>query len=502
MYNQLKIFISMKTKNKFIVKGLLILLLIGFAGCDDNFLATSPTQDVSDETVTSSPTNMMLGLNGIHRSLYIRYMGCQGCVGLGALMTMNDVMGDDYVMTLPSSQWHYGLYQWQDHRNSQGRENTFPWLFYYQIIRNANVIISGEETVEGPQAEIDIPVGQSLIYRAFSHFQLVQLYAERYDGGAGNNSQPGIPIVLTAENEGLARSSVEEVYAQVHQDLDEAIQKLSSYNRPNKSHLDVSVATGLKARIYLVQQDWANAAQYAEEARVDYLLMSNDEYVSGFNDFNNPEWMWGSHVTDDQGDRWGNFGSYNSRNNSTTNIRSNPKAINSALYERISETDIRAQNFDPTGEHTELNLPPEFSRAPYTSQKFIAVTDRSMDVPYMRAAEMYLIEAEAKAHMGDSDAVNVLYELISNRDPGYVMSSNSGQALLEEIWFHRRVELWGEGFRFNDLKRLNQPLDRTGANHIASAAANLFEVPAGDDRWQYLIPRDEIDSNPNMDQNP
>ena len=40
------------------------------------------------------------------------------------------------------------------------------------------------------------------------------------------------------------------------------------------------------------------------------------------------------------------------------------------------------------------------------------------------------------------------------------VSANIGQALVDDIHDpHRRIELWGEGFRYYDLKRLAQPLD-------------------------------------------
>src|SRR5690625_6936794 len=83
--------------------------------------------------------------------------------------------------------------------------------------------------------------------------------------------------------------------------------------------------------------------------------------------------------------------------------------------------------------------------------------------------------------MGDDGrAAQVLYELVSARDDQYTLSSNTGDDLLEEIYLNRRLELWGEGFRFFDLKRLNLPLDRTGANHNPTAAYNFLEVEAGD----------------------
>ncbi|WP_069130057.1 RagB/SusD family nutrient uptake outer membrane protein [Rhodohalobacter halophilus] len=489
-------------KNLTLKFGLILLLLVSISGCGEDFLSTYPTEDVSNEIVTTSPANMMLGINGIHRSLYVRY-GCQGCVGLGALMIHNDAMGDDLVMTRTSSTWFYGAYRWQVHRNATARDNLLPWTIYYQVVRNANVIIDGEENAEGPQAEIDIPVGQAYFYRAFSHFQLVQLYAERYRGGE-TNSQPGIPIVTLPENVGQPRATVEQVYQQIHDDLTEAINRLENYSRPNKSHIDASVARGLKARVYLVQQDWPNAITYAQDARAGYSLMTQSEYTAGFNDYTNVEWMWGSHIAEDQSDRFGNFGAQISRNNSTTFIRTNPMAINENLYSAFPASDIRLANFDPTGEHEDLDLPSNFSKAPYTNEKFIAVSesDSRVDVPYMRAAEMYLIEAEAKANLGDPTAADVLFDLVSERDDDYVRSTNTGQALLDEIYLNRRLEFWGEGFRFYDLKRLNQDMDRTNSNHNTTSASNVMFIEAGTNEWVYLIPQDELNANPEMEQNP
>jgi len=82
------------------------------------------------------------------------------------------------------------------------------------------------------------------------------------------------------------------------------------------------------------------------------------------------------------------------------------------------------------------------------------------------------------------------------------MSTNTGQALINEILLQRRIELWGEGFRFFDLKRTNSALDRTGANHSATLTSNLMTVEAGSNQWQWLIPQDELNANPQVVQNP
>ena len=119
----------------------------------------------------------------------------------------------------------------------------------------------------------------------------------------------------------------------------------------------------------------------------------------------------------------------------------------------------------------------------------------------MRVAEMYLIEAEAKARLGQADAAAVLFALVKTRDTGYTLSTKTGQALVDEIWFQRRIELWGEGFRFYDLKRTNTPLDRSGANHNSTITNGVINVPVTDKRWQWLIPRAEINANPLLKQN-
>jgi hypothetical protein len=151
-------------------------------------------------------------------------------------------------------------------------------------------------------------------------------------------------------------------------------------------------------------------------------------------------------------------------------------------------------------------IPPGGVRPKFLNQKFrlpgTPSTSAMGDVPYMRAAEMYLIEAEAKARLNDAaGASQVLFDLINVRDPNYVRSTKTGNDLINEILIHRRVELWGEGHRFLDLKRMNAPLNRNGTNAIASIAL-LYDVAPGDVRWEFLIPRREINANSQIVQNP
>lgn len=492
-------------RTKYIIIGILAVLPF-FTACEKDFLETFPTDQVSSGTAVSTTGNAMTALNGIHRALYIRY-GSQGRGGAGFFNLFMDEMGEDHVFN--SATWTTG-YRWLVNASPTDSYNEAHWAMFYKWIANANVLINGIDDAEGEQAEKDIIKGQSLLYRAYGHFQLVQTWAAAYNKGGGN-TQLGVPIKLDNSIEPIERSTVEEVYAQINKDIDDAMVLLKGYTRPNKSHLNAAVAMGLKARVALTQGNWAIAVKYAQDARKDYPLMDQDTYKLGFRDNldANGEFMWASHIVEDQTNYFGNLGAYLSRNYSSSSIRANPRSISKLLYDKISDTDVRKTLWDPTGKHENLPEGVEIvgnaKKYPYTNQKFLSVSTSIslMDVPMMRAAEMYLIEAEALARDGQNAlAAQVLFNLVSTRDNAYNLSSNTGQALIDEIMVQRRVEMWGEGFRWLDLKRLGQRLDRTGSNHKASVANDVLEVEVGDNRWVWPIPRDEVDANPLVEQNP
>jgi hypothetical protein len=488
---------------------LVVLAILSLSSCSEDFLVKKPTEFVDYASATSTTENLYSLLNGIHRSLYIRYEG-QNETGIAGCMQQVDIAGEDIVYPI-SNGWFLQVYNWTGLSDENSQDVAFPYRTFYRINRNANTILESVDLATGLDADRKIIKGQALLYRAFAHFQLVQLYGQRYDATAKPNTQLGIPIVLKVSNDQLPRSTVEEVYTQINKDIDDALVLLVGYTKPNNSHLDLRVAQGLKARVALVQQNWQVASANAILARSGKSLMTNAAYASGFNSYTNPEWMWGSFVNELQSESFANFGAYMSRNFSSTVIRSCPKAIFNKLWDQFPATDVRTTIFSKSGNHPNITLVSTARKFPYTSQKFLAVStgDSRCDIPYMRIAEMYLIEAEAKAWMGDATASQALFTLISNRDPAYVKSTATGQTLVNAIYLQRRLELWGEGFRFYDLKRTNSALNRVGpttvpattSNHISSVALE-FNIPAGDKRWQWLFPRAEINANPAIVQNP
>lgn len=496
-------------------------LTLALTSCKSDYLETDTTIAVPEDAAYSSASNLMAIINGMHRNLYTRQNSNQGQNGQGGIMIMMDALGEDLVFPSTGNGWYVSTVRWQDQVNENATNDFFPYQFYYALIRNANLVIANGPNVPVPTAAdattVKMAIGEAFAFRAFSYYMLVQIYGKRYVPNT-TNSQLGVPIKLVADEVPMARNTVEEVYTQINSDLSQALTRLTGNSRATKSHFDDKVVLGLRARIALTQGNYALAASSALAARSPvaptpgnagtpgYPLMDNATYQAGFNNLaGNGEWMWGATIISDQTDYFGNFGAYMSRNYNSTNIRQAPKAVNSALYSLFPNTDVRKKVIDPTGAHTSLALPSTFAKFAYTSQKFLSASssDSRLDVPYMRSAEMYLIQAEALARMGDETNSKIVFNTFStNRNPSYTGATTTGAAYITEILNSRRLELWGEGFRFLDLKRLNQGLDRTGANHSTVVDNNVMTVANTDPRWEYLIPRTEINANPLIVQNP
>ena len=494
----------MKLFKQTFILGLLGISLL-LSSCKKDFLDTVPTDAVSASEATANTKNGYAALNGIHRSMYAQY-DQQGQAGEGSNNIFRDLMGEDIVYPrLSGSTGLIGFLQWETHRTPGASDLRYVYRFYYRIISNANVLINGIDNAEGPVADRKIIKGQALAYRAWAHFQLVQLWGKRYDAGQAN-SQLGVPLLTSNDLDGKPRSTVEEVYTQINTDIGEAATLLDGYVRSGtaaKSNINLNVVQGIRARVALVQQDWETAAVNALAARAGHQLMDTTTYKSGFNNIENQEWIWGSRQIDEQSTGLSSYFAYISANFNSTPIRTQPRAINATLYNAIPGTDIRKRVWDPTG--ATVPIPPGGFRVNYQNKKFLAKSDVLSvgDVPYMRAAEMYLIEAEARAHQGrDTEAQTALFELAQSRDFNYVSSASTGQALIDEIHFQRRIELWGEGFRFTDLKRTNSPLNRTGIPNHLPILISVATVPAGDDRWEWLFPQDELNANKQIVQNP
>ena len=485
---------------KYIAAGMIA--LAGLTSCSESFLETDYTNHLDEEAAAEAAgKNPDVFLNGMW-SWMVTYSqtnsGAHDDFGYMGSLHATDMMSGDIVMA--SSHWFNYDYQMDNHQEAY-RRTRCHWMNFYTMIAKANEIISlypnGGETVDQKGL-----VGQAQAIRGLSYLHLIQLYqfASNEDGTV-NASAPGVPLMYTEADgyttEEIAafkgRNTVGDVMAQIEKDLTAAVANLEAgYKRPNKNYIDASVANGILARYYLLANKWQEAANAANKARQAYTLMpaTTAGLYDGFVTVNNPEWMWGfSHTTETQTTYASFFSMISNIAPGYAGIGYAPRLIDVRLYEQIPDTDLRKKWFNgPEGDATQ---PTSAAQMPYANVKFGHLDDWTENYMYMRAAEMVLIEAEAYAHMGDgAKAAQALKVLMDVRQPGWDKATVS----VDDVHLQRRIELWGEGFAYYDLKRLNKGTDRSyeGNNHLAGYD---IAVPARDTRWYYQIPLTEIQEN-------
>lgn len=526
----------MKAKYTILRFVLIFAITLGLSSCEEDFLQTYPTDAVSTEIALGSTENMMLAINGVHRALYAQNGYYSAYAGQQFMMPTAEYAASDAMHSARGNGWHRSRLQWIMHTDDSRTDVRYTWFMYYNIIASVNNIINAADELEMSD-DLNNILGQCYTYRAWAHFELVKNFGKAYMIG-NPATDLGVPIMTATEPpyEGLARNTVQEVYTQITSDLAAAISNFAdASSREDLSHLNVDVAHGVAARVYLTIGDWANAATHANAARQGYSLMNESEYKSGFNNWSNPEWIWGSKMIQDQTSYYYSYFYYCSNNFNGSQNRSNPKFMNHLLYAQISPTDYRGDlilvdcpsTFDDwdagqnAGRYVDED---EFDAAVLTYRGIVengsshnmvpymhiklsqsnGPTIDPMDVLHMRASEMYLIEAEAMARQSqDGPAAGMLFNLVSERDAAYVLSTNTGQALIDEILLQRRIELFLEGHRWFDMLRNDEELDRAGTGADADLyIAGMYQArPSVNPTWVFKIPQREIDANPNIIQN-
>ena len=123
----------------------------------------------------------------------------------------------------------------------------------------------------------------------------------------------------------------------------------------------------------------------------------------------------------------------------------------------------------------------------------------------MRIEEAYLNKAEAEYRFSGAGLTS-LDAVRSQRYSSFVSGGETGAALLDAILLERRLEFAFEMDRFYTMKRLGLSVNRSATDgHYADGTGTVAEaltLAAGDFRWQFPIPQNAIDLNPNMQQNP
>lgn len=441
--------------------------------------------------------------------------------GFPSLMLGMDSRGMDMVGVNSGYNWFRTWMSYEDVASNSVPTATH-WTSLYNQILAANKVMEDYGEREG-KSLFQFILGQAYAQRAFNYFYLAQLYQQTY---VGNEEQPCVPIITESDirviyTEGRARATVREVYDFILADLDKAEHLLlqTAVARPGKGFVSADVVNGLRARVYMVMERWADAC--AEASKVidnsGAVPYTRDEVSKPtFNDINHGAWLWGVDV--EENDRVVTSGIVNwpSHMGSFSYGYAQIGAwrmVSRSLYDAIPTTDVRKGWFlDENATSANLNdeqqsYVAQYNIPPYTQVKFAPYKDElgtrtnASDIPLMRIEEMYLILAEAQAMMGDpaSGAATLQNFVATYRDPAYTCKATTPEAVREAVWMQRRIELWGEGHSYFDLMRMKKGVDRRGAGF---ASAYVYNIPAGDAALIYPIPDREMSSNPLLIQNP
>lgn len=523
----------MKRTKKYILS-ITLLSVFCLTGCND-FLDTVPeggtlTEEQKKAAIEANPNLLAADVAAMNANMIALYgvfgtrsAGGDFDFGYAAACLMMDANGADITCANIGYNWFGPNSSFADREYSSLR-TFYMWSLFYQQIASANIVLSSVES------DTDNPtlrgfMGQALAVRAFDYLSLAQLHQFTYKG---NENKLCVPIVTekTTPEEAAdnPRATVEEVYSLILDDLNKAVDLLRGFNRLDKGYVDQSVAFGLRARANLIMNNWEAAALDADSAlllsgAIPYTLQQVS--APAFYDASDKTVMWANIITENNDvvqsgiinmpshlcsfytDGYIGVGAW--------------KKINKPLYDKISANDIRKQWW--LNENVESSLvagsayddwrataSSDGDFGVYTNVKFGAdggVVGLSNQTPaqdwfLMRAEEMILIKAEGLAMSGKTGEAKTLLEGFVNGNrivSGTYTAPSDAIGLQNEIWFQRRIELWGEGFSYYDIMRLKKPVTRVENGVSSFPVAWQFNVPAESPILLWLVPKSEIEAN-------
>ncbi|MBR5200609.1 MAG: RagB/SusD family nutrient uptake outer membrane protein [Alistipes sp.] len=408
------------------------------------------------------------------------------------------------------------------------------WYNYYPQIKACNDVIR----IVGDNELLQEYVGIARTYRAMMYIDLARMFECLY---AENDTNPNyaadqlevagltVPIVDELLDEQGAknnpRATREEMFNFIFADLAFAEEALADYTSTSITNPDLSVVYGLYARAYLWlggfedglsgelpegNAAYAKAAEYARMAIEAHggAIMNENEWTSITNGFNvaASSWMWGlQHSVDTVINNLFQFTAHMALEADYGYAPLSQPGVSAKDYERLSDSDFRKKlmkgpekTYADFQAYTSMDEGTWSALANYTFFKFRPAGGNrteykaagAVTLPLMRCEEMYFIELEARAHMGE-DVMIDLITFMKNRDPYYACKTND---YVDEIIFQKGIEFWGEGIKMFDMKRLDKGYDAAfeGTNYPADAR---FKIAGRAPWWSYCIPKDETDMN-------
>lgn len=472
---------------------------------------------------------------------FLSSYGSQADFGIPAMHIMTDAMLEDIAIQ-GANPGYFQFYPWAYNlgMDDQSWPTGYFWEHYYAYIKIANDLI-GMIDVEGENFENEkVYLGYAHAYRAMYYLDLARMYEPKENKYTDVSNVLGLTVPLVTEFttqkelENNPRLPREDVYAFVLADLEKAEEYLRSagtgFNYPT-----LGAVYGLYARAYIEMGYWqeggdldafSNAAEYAREAiRVSGKTPLTEaqwtDPTTGFNSgSSNNSWIWGLSVAKENLINLISFTAHISAEALWGYSAYTFPGINKSLYDKMHKNDFRKKSFlspnqeewfsgtyryAASGEWLDYFF--YYNAMPYTAIKFRPAQGECVDYnignaadhPLMRVEEMYFLEMEAYAAMGNlSKAKELLNTFMSYRvtDGSYDCSllATDFESFTDEMLLQKRAEFWGEGIVFYDFKRLNMGINNgyEGTNVPSDSRVN---VEGRAPWWNFCIPEGETYQN-------
>lgn len=390
------------------------------------------------------------------------------------------------------------------------------WTGYYYAITNVNNFLDNVDkivtTVAADAATISLFKGEAYLMRAYYYHQLVLLWAKDYEPATAA-TDPGVPLILKFDiTLRPKRSTVAEVYTQILADIAQAKTLLTTTGVKSSTKLTKDCITALEARVQLCMHNYSGAVTTANSliSSGTYPLINTAAALKAMwiND-NSTEVIFQLFAS--QPSELANANSIYLGFNPTLNKYVPDFVPQKWVIDLYDDADIRKQVYLEKKvlyiQGTTFNDIYCINKYPGNPTLFTAATTNYQQKPKVfRVAEMYLISAEAAAQAPATEvaALTTLNQLRTARGLT-ALSGLTGTALMNSIKDERLRELLCEGNRLDDLKRWKMGMVRKAPQNLnlitPGADFEQKSVPAGDPKFVWGIPANDITTNPNLVQN-
>lgn len=493
----------------------IVLLTIAAVSCDlDKYPYNAIEQSQAFKTVADAGTIR----NGLYGNMRARVHGI--------FMFSTDVQADMLNATLDFGNRNGFPHRWEGFLDSDYTIRDV-WRGYYSALVNVNNAIAMLPTIEPAndteRKTLESYIGEAYLFRAYYYHQLVLRWGKPYDPATAS-SDPGVPLVLTFDvTLKPARATVAEVYTQILADIAAAKSRLSDVaGTPGASRFTTDAVSALEARVHLHMRNWSAAATAAKSlingGKYPLVKTEADFRKMWVND-NSTELIFQLQLVapselSPNGDPWVNvntiyLGYRPSDGKFTPDFVPQNWVID--LYE---DTDVRKSVYLEKKpliiQGTDYPDIYVINKYPGNPALFTgAATNYQHKPKVFRIAEMYLIAAEADAQTsaGEANALATINLLRTARGASE-LTGLSGASLMTQIRNERTRELLCEGFRLDDLRRWNLGFTRTTPQNLnlinvtPSGDYHMKTVAAGDPKFTWGIPTNDLTTNPNITQNP